>query len=277
MLGSVEAVLELLDRSNKPYLKSGNAPFSGLKKEIAMEAVTFVYGDDSLQPALNRVSFLIPAGSVTAVVGTSGAGKSTLVNLLCRFYDPNAGRITVDGTDLRELSLKDWRRRIGVAGQDAELMTGTVAENIAYGRPEASEEEIRTAAQLANAAEFIEDLPERWDTRVGARGLRLSGGQRQRIGLARALLCKPSLLILDEATNALDSLSETAVQQTLEQLRGGTTILVIAHRLSTIRDADYVVVLSNGEVVEQGRPGDLFSANGVFSKLYELQSLGLSR
>src|SRR6185295_15394486 len=177
------------------YLKSGNAPFSGLKKEIAMEAVTFVYGDDSLQPALNRVSFLIPAGSVTAVVGTSGAGKSTLVNLLCRFYDPNA-------------------RRIGVAGQDAELMTGTVAENIAYGRPEASEEEIRTAAQLANAAEFIEDLPERWDTRVGARGLRLSGGQRQRIGLARALLCKPSLLILDEATNALDSLSETAVQQT---------------------------------------------------------------
>ena len=277
MLGSVEAVLELLDRSNKPYLKSGNAPFSGLKKEIAMEAVTFVYGDDSLQPALNRVSFLIPAGSVTAVVGTSGAGKSTLVNLLCRFYDPNAGRITVDGTDLRELSLRDWRRRIGVAGQDAELMTGTVAENIAYGRPEASEEEIRTAAQLANAAEFIEDLPERWDTRVGARGLRLSGGQRQRIGLARALLCKPSLLILDEATNALDSLSETAVQQTLEQLRGGTTILVIAHRLSTIRDADYVVVLGNGEVVEQGRPGDLFSANGVFSKLYELQSLGLSR
>jgi subfamily B ATP-binding cassette protein MsbA len=281
VLGSVEAVMDLVDRANKPYLTSGDVPFTGLKTGIELSSVTFAYDDDSLQPALQPalkcVSFRIPAGSVTAIVGTSGAGKSTLVNLLCRFYDPTAGRIVVDGIDLRDLKLKDWRRRIAVAGQDAELMTGTVFENIAYGRPEASAEEIRMAAHLANAADFIEGLPEGWDTRVGSRGLRLSGGQRQRIGLARALLCKPSLLILDEATNALDSLSETAVQQTFEQIRGGTTILVIAHRLSTIRNADYVVVLGNGQVVEEGRPAELFSANGVFSKLYELQSLGLSR
>lgn len=277
LLGSVEAVAELLEQNNKPYLRSGVVPFPGLGNGIELRSVTFEYGDDSANPALRNVSFYIPAGSVTAVVGTSGAGKSTLVNLLCRFYDPTAGEIIVDGVDLRELDIKDWRGRVAVAGQDAELMTGTITENISYGRPDASEEDIRSAARLANAAEFIEELPERFATRVGTRGLRLSGGQRQRVGLARALLCKPDLLILDEATNALDSLSETAVQRTLEQLRGGTTILVIAHRLSTIRDADHVVVLSDGRLVEQGRPEDLFSANGVFSKLYELQSQGLSR
>jgi subfamily B ATP-binding cassette protein MsbA len=275
--GSVDAVMELVDRSNKPYMKSGNVPFLGLRKGIELKSIGFNYDPTARQSALANVSFSLPAGSVTAIVGTSGAGKSTLVNLLCRFYDPTEGRIVIDGIDLREIDLKDWRRRVSFAGQDAELMTGTILENISYGRPDATEEEIRTAAQLANAADFIEELPERYQTRVGARGLRLSGGQRQRIGLARALLCKPSLLILDEATNALDSLSETSIHQTLEQLRGGTTILLIAHRLSTIRDADYVVVLENGQVAEQGQPGELFSANGVFSKLYELQSLDLTR
>ena len=270
------AVVELIDTNNKPYMRSGTVPFSGLRNRMELKNVTFAYDEGSIA-ALADVSFEIPAGSVTAVVGTSGAGKSTLVNLLCRFYDPTVGAIIVDGVDLRELDVRDWHNRISVAGQDAELMTGTIAENISYGKPGASEDEVRIAAALANATEFIVELPDQFETRVGTRGLRLSGGQRQRIGLARALLCKPSILVLDEATNALDSLSETAVQQTLEQLRGGTTIVIIAHRLSTIRDADYVVVLENGQVVERGRPEELFSTNGVFSKLYELQSVGLPR
>jgi subfamily B ATP-binding cassette protein MsbA len=200
-----------------------------------------------------------------------------LVNLLLRFYDPTKGQILVDGLDLRQLDIGDWRHRLAIAGQDSELMTGTVAENISYGRPEASEAEIREAAELAHAAEFIDALPDGYATRVGTRGLRLSGGQRQRLGLARALLCRPELLILDEATNALDSLSETSVQHALEQLRGKVTIVIIAHRLSTIRNADHVVVLSGGRIVEQGSPHELSSANGVFSKMYELQVQGMAR
>jgi ATP-binding cassette, subfamily B, bacterial MsbA len=274
VLGSVEAVANLLDRSDKPYLVSGSTKFLELKRGVELRAVSFEYSGSAGQQALRDVSFSIQVGSVTAIVGTSGAGKSTLVNLLFRLYDPTRGQILVDGTDLSELDVRDWRRRLAIAGQDAELMTGTIADNISYGRPETSESEIRMAAELANAAEFIEELPEGYRTRVGTRGLRLSGGQRQRVGLARALLCQPDLLILDEATNSLDGLSESAVQKALDELRGSTTILVIAHRLSTIRNADHVVVLSEGRVVEQGRPDTLTSAKGVFSKLYELQLHG---
>jgi len=276
-IGSADAVAKLISRADKSYLRSGPLRFQSMRQGIELRSVSFGYGGDAAQPALSDVSFNIKAGSVTAVIGASGAGKSTLVNLLFRFYDPTEGQILVDGLDLRQLDIDDWRRRLAIAGQDSELMTGTVAENISYGRPEASEAEIREAAELAHAAEFIDALPDGYATRVGTRGLRLSGGQRQRLGLARALLCRPELLILDEATNALDSLSETSVQHALEQLRGKVTIVIIAHRLSTIRNADHVVVLSGGRIVEQGSPHELSSANGVFSKMYELQVQGMAR
>lgn len=274
LFGSAEAVAQLIDRGDKTYLRSGQTRLDRLKRGVELRSVSFEYSGSAGQQALSDVSFSIKVGSVTAIVGTSGAGKSTLVNLLYRLYDPTSGEILVDEINLRELDVKDWRRRLAIAGQDAELMTGTIAENISYGRPDASEQEIVNAAELANAAEFIDALPEGYQTRVGTRGLRLSGGQRQRVGLARALLCQPDLLVLDEATNSLDGLSESAVQQALDQLRGRTTILVIAHRLSTIRNADHVVVLSEGRVVEQGRPDSLTSSKGVFSKLYELQMQG---
>ena len=276
-IGSAEAVAKLISRTDKPYLRSGPVRFQSLRQGVELRSVSFDYGGNSAQPALSDVSFTVKAGAVTAVIGASGAGKSTLVNLLFRFYDPMKGQILIDGVDLRQLDTGDWRRRLAIAGQDSELMTGTVSENISYGRPEASEEEIRRAAELAHAAEFIDELPDGYATRVGTRGLRLSGGQRQRLGLARALLCRPDLLILDEATNALDSMSETSVQEALEQLRGKVTIVVIAHRLSTIRNADHVIVLSSGRLVEQGRPDELSAANGVFSKMYELQVQGMAR
>ncbi len=269
LLGAVTAVTSLLDDRDKPYTRSGTRPFEGLRTGIVFRGVRFDYDTGGRRrSALDGVSFEIRKGRVTAIVGDSGAGKSTLVNLLCRFYDPDDGEILVDGRPLHDLDLAAWRGRIGLAGQDADLVSGTIAENIAYGRPGASHEAITAAARLADAHGFIESLPDGYRTRVGDRGLSLSGGQRQRIGLARALLRDPDLLILDEATNALDGPSQRAIQEALERLPPGRTIAVIAHRLSTIRHADHVVVLSEGRVVEQGRPSDLAAGTGAFARLY---------
>ncbi len=270
---TVENVARVLDRSDKSYARSGSRRFDGLTGAVAFRGVGFDYepGSDA-PPALDAVSLELRAGRVTAIVGGSGAGKSTLVNLLLRLYEPGSGEILVDGVPLHEIDLRAWRRGLALAGQDAELLGGSVADNIAYARPDAKRSEIVAVAKSAAAHEFIEALPEGYETPVGARGLRLSGGQRQRIGLARALLRRPSILILDEATNALDNLSESLLQENLERLRGDVTVVVIAHRLGTIRNADHVVVMGEGRVVEQGAPDELFARNGLFTRLYELEA-----
>jgi subfamily B ATP-binding cassette protein MsbA len=269
---SVADVTALLDPAGKPYTRSGTLPFQGLQDAIVFEEVSFRYaGGLADPPALASVSFQINKGETVAIVGGSGAGKSTIIHLLCRLYDPTEGEITVDGLPLQALDLAAWRGRITIAGQDAELMSGSVHENIAYGRPGANRAAVVAAARQADAHAFIETLPKGYDTRVGARGLTLSGGQRQRIGLARALLCQPDVLILDEATNALDGLSELAIQETLERLAGQLTIIIVAHRLSTIRNADRVIVLKDGHVVEQGRLHELLSdQRGTFARLHHM-------
>jgi subfamily B ATP-binding cassette protein MsbA len=274
LAGSVDNVVDLLDPAGKPFVRSGHLPARRLDRSIEFRNVSFVFegvGRSAAVPALQGVSLEIRRGEITAIVGPSGAGKSTLINLLFRLYDPVRGTILVDDVPLSELELAGWRTRLAMAGQDAELLTGTVFENIAYGNPSADRAAIAAAAKQADAHGFIERLPCGYETRVGERGLRLSGGQRQRIGLARALVRKPDILVLDEATNSMDSISERVVQDVLKRLRGSVTIIVIAHRLSTVDAADQVIVLHEGQVVEWGRPDDLLCRGGHFLRLFEPQ------
>jgi subfamily B ATP-binding cassette protein MsbA len=270
--GAVRNVVSLLDRSDKPYTQSGSLRFTGLASDVEFDKVGFSYGD-SARPVLKDASFTFRKGEVTALVGASGAGKSTLINLLYRFYEPARGTILVDGRPLSELDVSTWRDALAISGQDAELMSGTIGENIGYADPDADPAQIIVAARRASAHEFIDALPLRYDTLIGQRGLRLSGGQRQRIALARALLRQPQILILDEATNALDSVTEAEIHDTFETLRGHCTILVIAHRLGTIRNADHVVVLQDGRVAEAASPRELLRQNGVLARMYDLQLL----
>lgn len=267
---SVEDVMSLLDRSNKPYIRSGRIPFSGLEQAISFKSVTFRYNPLE-KAALQDISICIPRDKTTALVGPSGAGKSTLIGLICRFYDVTAGEITVDGYPLQQLNLADWRSRMAIVSQDVHIFSSTVGENIAYGRLEATKAEIVAAASLANAHDFISNLPQGYDTRVGDRGIRLSGGQRQRIALARAIVRNPEILILDEATNALDSISEHLIQEALNTLSHNRTVIVIAHRLSTVEQADQIIVLEAGKVIEQGNLHQLLKLDGLFARLYHLQ------
>lgn len=269
-LPGVELVTSLLARDDKPYVRSGPVAFDGLSDAIAMDGVAFRYEPDEAA-AVSDVSVRIARGETTALVGPSGAGKSTLINLLMRFYEPTAGEIRVDGRPLHELDLRSWRERIAVVDQDVHVFNRTVAENIAYGKPGATETEIVAAARQADAHDFVRSLPGGYDTLLGERGVRLSGGQKQRIALARALVRNPEILILDEATNALDSISESVIQQSLRKLRDSHTVIVIAHRLSTIEQADQILVMDGGKVVERGGLGDLLEGNALFARLYELQ------
>ncbi|BAU13807.1 ABC transporter related [Leptolyngbya sp. NIES-3755] len=271
LISSVAEVMALLDRSDKPYLISGHIPFQGLKREIQFEQVTFHYNPDE-SPAVQNISLSIPQGKTTAFVGPSGAGKSTLINLLCRFSDPTIGEIYIDGCLLRQLQLETWRDRLAIVSQDIYMFSTTVRENIAYGQLDATDDEIIKAAQLANADEFIRQLPAGYDTHIGDRGVRLSGGQRQRITLARAIIRDPEILILDEATNALDSIAEDLIQEALKTLSRNRTVIVIAHRLSTIEQADQIIVLNQGQVVEQGNLNQLLANRGLFTQLYQLQN-----
>lgn len=245
-------------------------PLTDVKGNVSYENVSFHYSDDDTL-VLNQISFQIPAGRSIALVGPSGSGKTTICNLLPRFYDVTGGRITIDGKDVRELTLKTLRDQIGVVQQDVYLFCGTVKENIAYGKPDATMEEIMEAARKANIHEFIEALPDGYDTFVGERGTRLSGGQKQRISIARVFLKNPPILILDEATSALDNESERWIQQSLEVLAKNRTTITIAHRLSTIRNADEILVVSDSGIAERGTHEELIEKNGIYAHYYEMQ------
>jgi len=245
---------------------------STLKGAIEFEHIAFAY--DPKEPVLKDVHAKIAAGQFVGIVGPTGGGKSTIVSMIPRFYDPSAGRVLIDGVDLRDLTIQGLRGQIGFVLQDTVLFRGTVRDNIAYGRPTATESEIIEAAKLANADEFIAKMPDGYNTMVGERGLTLSGGQRQRIGIARAIIRNAPILILDEPTAALDTESEKLVMEALERLMKGRTVLTIAHRLSTIRDAHKIIVLKDGVVAEEGTHDELVAKNGVYAELHRIQAGG---
>ncbi|MDP2448472.1 MAG: ABC transporter transmembrane domain-containing protein [Polaromonas sp.] len=271
--GATERLMELLE-TRSPVTSPSNpvpAPVVRAGSAIKFEAVTFHYPSRPAQAALSDFSLSVAPGETVAIVGPSGAGKSTVFQLLLRFYDPATGRIELDGVATRDLALHDLRQRIGIVPQDAVIFSTSALENIRYGKPGASDEAVRAAAQAAFAHEFIMALPEAYDTFLGERGVRLSGGQRQRIAIARAMLKNPPLLLLDEATSALDAESERMVQAALESAMQGRTTLVVAHRLATVQKADRILVLDHGRLVEEGTHAELVSRGGIYARLAALQ------
>jgi len=267
-LASAERVYALLDETESDVDAPSDVP-AVFTRDIVYDRVSFRYGTD--KPVLTDVSFRVPKGQVLAIVGPSGAGKTTLVDLLPRFHEPMSGHIYLDGVPLHTIQRKSLRATLGVVSQDTVLLNDTVHANIAFGSPDATREQVEAAARAANATEFIAGLPQGFETVLGERGTRLSGGQRQRISIARALLRDPPILILDEATSALDPESERLVQDAIERLMRERTALVIAHRLATVRNADQILVLEAGRVVEQGTHAALIERNGLYRRLYDLQ------
>lgn len=267
--GSLSNIKELLRTDDKVYLKNGRRQFLGLQQGVEFVSVNFGYDPQEL--VLNDITLTIPKGKTTALVGSSGAGKSTLADLIPRFYDPTQGKILIDGINLQEFEISSLRRKMAVVSQDTFIFNTSVLDNIAYALEEVDEAAIWKAAQQANALEFIQALPQGFETRLGDRGVRLSGGQRQRIAIARALLRNPEILILDEATSALDSVSERLIQASIEELSVGRTVIAIAHRLSTIVRADQVVVLEQGQIVEQGTYQELLAKKGKLWKYHQMQ------
>jgi len=271
-----ERIFELMDEKSELKETPDPVAFGSIQGDISFHHVYFRYGngDDVLQD----VSFKISPGEVAALVGPSGAGKTSIANLLCRFYDPTRGKVTVDGHNLRSVRLADLRHQVGVVLQDIFLFNTTIRENLLYGKPAAVEDEIVSAAKTAFAHDFIMALPDGYDTEIGERGVKLSGGQKQRIALARAILSDPRILILDEATSSVDAEAEYLIQQALESVLKGRTAIVIAHRLSTIRNADRIIALAGGKVVEMGKHQELLDKGGLYSQLYyrqmELSAIG---
>lgn len=271
--GKLERLNEILITEDKEWTRVGGKTFKGLKDKIEFEKVTLQYFPEQA-PALQNINFVMPQGSVTALVGSSGAGKSSIADLLTGLYDPTAGKITIDDVELKAYSLESWRQQMGVVSQDTFIFNQPIIENIRYGKPDATEQEVMQAAKDAQAHDFIEALPNGYDTIVGERGYRLSGGQRQRVALARAILKQPEVLILDEATSALDSYSERLVQQALAMFQKDRTVLVVAHRLSTITGADQILVLEQGEIIEQGTHQELLSQGERYAHYWQLQGQG---
>ncbi len=281
-MASTTRVLDLLDI--QPHITSGPEllPTENVKGEVSFEGINFTYPErlnstngsmqDYERPVIQDLTLRIPAGDTVAIVGATGSGKSTLVKLLLRFYDVQKGGITLDGRDIRNLQITDLRRAIGLVSQDVFLFHGTVRENIAYGTFDAPLDDIVNAAKIAEAHDFIMDLPNGYDTIVGERGQKLSGGQRQRLSIARAVLKNPPVLVLDEATSSVDNETEVAIQRSMERIIIGRTTIVIAHRLSTVRNADMIYVMEKGELSEWGRHDDLVDAGGVYASLWQVQT-----
>ena len=267
--GAVENIKNLLKTDDKIYFQNGTIKFPGLKRSIDLVSVDFDYGLN--QRVLHNITLSIKQGEMTALIGSSGAGKTTLADLIPRFHDASDGYIYIDEVDIRKFEINSLRRQIAVVSQDTFIFNTSVWKNIAYGTPKVTETEIKEAARLANALEFILEMPEGFNTQLGDRGVRLSGGQRQRIAIARALLRNPEILILDEATSALDSVSERLIQESLEKLSAGRTVIAIAHRLSTIAKADKVVVLEQGRIVEQGKYQELLEQKGKLWQYHQMQ------
>jgi ABC-type multidrug transport system fused ATPase/permease subunit len=264
-----ERLYELLDTPPEVKDQAGAVELDGSRGEVVFEGVSFAYR--SGEEVLHDVSFRVAPGERVALVGPSGAGKTSIANLTARFYDPAAGRVTLDGRDLREITLKSLRRQAAIVLQDTFLFNGTVRENLLYGRLDAGEAAMLAAASAAYAHDFIMALPAGYDTEIGERGVRLSGGQKQRLALARAIITDPRIIILDEATSSVDAEAEYWIQRALNEVLRGRTAIIIAHRLSTIRNADKIVVLDDGRIVEVGPHAELLRAGGLYSQLYERQ------
>lgn len=263
----IERFVEIMDSTVEILDEPGAKPMEQVKGGIRFDHVSFEYPDDH-NPVLDDISLDIRPGEKIALVGPSGGGKTTLCNLIPRFYDTTRGTIQIDGRDLRGVTLQSLRSGIGIVQQDVYLFSGTVYDNIAYGKPEATREEVIEAARMAGAHEFISELKDGYDTYVGERGVKLSGGQKQRISIARVFLKNPPILILDEATSALDNESEHLVNQSLERLAQGRTTVTIAHRLTTIQNADRILVLSDGKIMEEGSHEELLEKQGMYYQLY---------
>ena len=268
-MAAADRVFEVMDLDEKITDVPGAKPLPPIQGQVEFKDITFSYKEG--QPALQHISLKAEPGQMIALVGPSGSGKSTIANLIPRFYDVDSGTIAIDGHDIRQVTADSLREQIGLVPQETMLFSTTVMENIRYGRLDATDEEVVEAARAANAEEFIKDLPEGYDTKLGERGLNLSGGQRQRLAIARAILKNPRVLILDEATSALDTESEKIVQDALDKLMVGRTSFVIAHRLSTIFNADQIFVVENGQLREHGTHEELLAAGGLYSNLYNIQ------
>ena len=272
-MAALSRVFSLMDVRMEIPEPERPVPLREFREGVRFEDVSFTY-DTAEKPAVDHVSFELPRGKTVAVVGGTGSGKTTLGALLARFADPTSGRVTVDGIDLKEIATDDLRRLVGVVTQEAQLFNETIAKNIAYGSPDATEEQIVASAKLANADAFIREQPEGYGRLAGEKGLALSGGERQRVAIARAILRNPPILILDEATSALDTVTEAQVQSALDNLMANRTTFVIAHRLATIRHADLILVMDQGRIVERGTHEELLARGGRYAKLCEMQKVG---
>ena len=268
-LSGFRRYLEVVETEPEIQDKEGAIDLENVKGDVCYDNVSFHYSDDN-KTVLSQVSIHIPAGKSVALVGHSGGGKTTICSLLPRFYDVTAGKVTIDGKDVRDLTLKSLRNQIGMVQQDVYLFDGTIRENIAYGKPDATDEEIKEAARRANMDDFIMQLPKQYDTYVGEKGTRLSGGQKQRISIARVFLKNPPILILDEATSALDNESERYIQKSLEELAKNRTTITIAHRLSTIKRSDEIIVITEDGIAERGTHETLLAKNGIYARYYNL-------